>query len=417
MIRTLGKRILLFVFTILLVTLAVNDVLTIRQVSRDYKESLVVRSRFLGKDLSSGIEKVLALGINLDGIDGINSRCQQVVASDPEIVYCIIADSKLNPLFTNSLSPPLVTRSEVAAENSTTTLRSHPHFGNVYDTTTRIVAPDGTTVGWVSLGFPESTLSTMTTDLLRYTAIVFVVAALFILLVMVFFIRVNLTRPIEQLCTVARKIADGNFNVAQPKMSIREFSSLANALGLMAKSLRDRDVKIHDSYAELELSNRELQSSYEQQERISVELAANREMYRTLIDYASDAILVINDDDRIRLINRAAESFFGVTRAEAVGEDLLSLLSSFHDAQIESGESLLSELRAGRLSEFELSFVRPQSGERVVGWARGATVADPDGKKMVQMIIRDITRDKEIKENLEQLTVDLQNLPRQQNLW
>jgi hypothetical protein len=87
MIRTLGKRILLFVFAILLVTLAVDNILTIRQVSRDYRDSLAVRSRFLGKELSSEIEKVLSLGINLKEIDGMNNRCQQVVEKDPEIVY------------------------------------------------------------------------------------------------------------------------------------------------------------------------------------------------------------------------------------------------------------------------------------------------------------------------------------------
>lgn len=416
MIRTLGKRILLFVFAILILTLAVDNILTIRQVSQDYKESLAVRSRYLGKDLSTGIEKVLSLGINLAEIDGINSRCQQVVAGDPEIVYCVIAGVDRQPLYSNDpLSPPPVTLSDVKEGKSATTLRYNPRFGNVYDTTTRILAPDGTTVGWVSLGFPESTLSTMTTKLLRYTAIVLVVAAMIIFFVMVFFVRVNLTAPIEQLCTVAKKIADGDFNASPPKMSTREFSSLADALESMARSLRERDLKIQDSYAELELSNRELQSSYEQQERISVELVANREMYRTLLEHASDTILVVNDDDRILLINRAAENFFGVMRTEAVGGDLLTLLSRCHGGKIEQGESLLTDLRTGRLTEFEVTFVRPQSGERVVGLIRGATVTDSDGKQMVQLTIRDITRDKEIKENLERLTVDLQNLNKMKN--
>lgn len=416
MIRTLGKRILLFVFAILLVTLAVDNILTIRQVSRDYMQSLAVRSRFLGKELSSDIEKVLSLGINLKEIDGMNNRCQQVVEKDPEIVYCVIVDARRHPLYSHDpLSPPPVTLSEVTGGNSATSLLVNPRFGKVYDTTTRIVAPDGTTAGWVSLGFSESTITTMTTRLLRYTAIVLVVASLIVLLVLVFFVRINLTVPIEQLCSVARKIAGGDFNVPLPKMSTREFSSLAAALDSMAKSLRDRDLKIQDSYAELELSNRELQSSYEQQERIAVELAANREMYRTLLEHASDAILVVDDDDRILLINRAAEEFFGVTRATAVGEDFLTLLASFHGGRIEGEESLMRNLRSGKLSEFELNFIRPHNGERVVGWLRGSVVTDPDGKKMVQMTIRDITRDKEIKENLEQLTADLQNLNKMKN--
>jgi len=416
MIRTLGKRILLFVFAILLVTLAVDNVLTIRQVSRDYLQSLTVRSRLLSKELTSGIEKVLSLGIDLKELDGINNRCQQLVASDPEIIYCVIVDANYAPLYSHDpLSPPPVMLSEVKTGNTATSLLFNPRFGYVYDTTTRILAPDGTTAGWLSLGFPESALSTMTTKLLHYTVIVLAAAAFIVLLVLVFFVRINLTVPIEQLCSVASRIAGGDFNVPLPKMSTQEFSSLAQALDSMAKSLRERDGKIQDSYGELERSNRELQSSYEQQERVTVELAANREMYRTLLEHASDAILVVDEDDTILLINREAEIFFGVTRAASVGEDFMALLANFHQGFDAQEESLMSDLRAGKLSEFELNFVRPQSGERGVGWLRGSVVTDPDGKKMVQMTIRDVTRDKEIKENLEKITVDLQNLNQMKN--
>lgn len=416
MVRTLGKRILLFVFAILLVTLAVENFLTIRQVSRDYRESLAVRSRFLAKELSSGVENILSLGINLQEIDGMNKRCLQVVAKDPEIVYCVISDANRKPLYSNdpltSLSIPVA---DVKTGGSVTSLLFTPRFGNIYDTTTRIVAPDGSTVGWVSLGFPESTISAMTAKLVRYAVIVLVGASLIVLLVLLFFIRRNLTVPIEQLCTIAGKISSGKFDATLPKMSTLEFTSLANALNSMAKSLRERDAKIQDSYEELELSNRELQSSYEQQERITVELAANREMYRTLLEHASDAILVVDDENRILLINRAAEEFFAVTRAAAVSEDFLALLATFHGARIEEEASLMAALRGGRLSEFELNFIRPQSGERVVGWLRGSTITDPDGKMLLQMTIRDVTRDKEIKENLEKLTADLQNLNKMKN--
>lgn len=416
MIRTLGNRILFFVFAILLLALAVDNVLTIRQVRRDYLQSLTVRSHFLSKELTSRIEKVLSLGIGLKELEGMDSRCQQLVASDPEISYCVIVDANHTPLYSHDpLSSSSVRLSEVKAGNTATSLLFNSRFGHVYDTTTRIIAPDGTTAGWVSLGFPESALSAMTTKLLNYTVIVLVVAACIVLLVLVFFVRINLTIPIQQLCSVAKRIAGGDFNVPLPKMSTLEFTSLANALDSMAKSLRDRDDKIQDSYAELERSNRELQSSYEQQERVTVELAANREMYRTLLEHASDAILVVDEDDSILLINRAAETFFGISRIAAVGKDFLALLSSFHPGRAEPEESLMGDLRAGKISEFELNFVRPQSGERVVGWLRGSVVFDPDGKKMVQMTIRDITRDKEIKENLEQLTADLQHLNQMKN--
>lgn len=417
MVRTLGKRILFFVFSVLLITLAVDNILTIRQMRNDYRDSLVVRSRYLGNDLASGIEKILALGIHINEIDGMDIRCRQVVASDPEIIYCVVLSAKGTRLYSNDPQARLPEGVHGTSDSTkvSTTLLIDPRYGSVYDISTPIFAPNGTVVGRVSVGFPESVLTAMTTRMLRYTALVFILASLAVFGVLILFVRSNLTQPIARLCNVAGQIADGQFDVLPPKMATKEFAELAHALESMASSLRDRDLKIQDSYAELELSNRELQSSYEQQERISVELASSREMFRTLLEHASDAILVVNDADRIVLINRAAETFFGVTRIEAVGESLVSLLSQLHGERPIKGEALLRDLRNGAVMECELSFIRPQSGMRIVGWLRGSTIIDPDGRHMVQMTIRDITRETEIKENLEQLTIDLQNLNKMKN--
>lgn len=417
MVRSLGKLILLFVCAVLLITLAINNLLTIQGVRNEYRDSLTMRCRYLAGSLKVGIEKVLALGIRISDIEGLDVRCQQIVSGDPEIAYCLIEGPSGDLLFTSDAT--LFASGSFSLLNTTgsdsSLLLSHPRLGTLYDVSIPIFAPDGTLAARARLGFPQSILSAITLRMLQHTAIVFSLASLAVFVLVGLFVRHNLVNPIRRLCDVADKIADGDFRVAVPEMSLREFKQLGQGLREMAASLRERDVKIQDGYAELELANRELQSSYEQQERTSVELSSSREMYRALLEHASDAILVVDDEDLVVLMNRAAETFLGAARNEVQGKNLFVVLSRLCGERIESEFEIFQQIRSGVLTESELSFIRPENGARIVGWLRGSVITGPDGRRMVQLTIRDITRDKQIKENLERLTVDLQNLNNMKN--
>ncbi|MEJ2700340.1 MAG: hypothetical protein P8Z70_11865, partial [Desulfuromonadales bacterium] len=91
---TLEKRILLFAFIILTLALSVNAGLSIQGFRKDFRDSIILRSRSLAGGLKVSIENVLALGIPLSEMEGINARCQEIVATDPDIVYCLVEDAK-----------------------------------------------------------------------------------------------------------------------------------------------------------------------------------------------------------------------------------------------------------------------------------------------------------------------------------
>lgn len=417
MIRSVGKRFLLFVITVLLVTIAINNAYIVREFRKIYQDDILLRCHYLVAELKSGVEKVIALGIPIDDIEGVDARCRQIIAGDPEIVYCLIEDGTGKILYSDDPSP-FASGSESfvkATGDPGVVIVRHTRYNIVYDISAPILAPDGKVAGRARLGFPASVLTDVSYKILRQTALIFVLASLTIFVLVTLFVKRNLVNPISRMCAVAERVADGDFKVSMQEMSTREFERLGRALREMANSLRDRDGKIQDSYAELELANRELQASYESQERISVELASSREMYRALLENASDAILVIDAEDRVALINRAAESFFGTARSEIEGNNLFVVLSRYCDGRVEREYEMLQKIRDRNLTEFELSFVRPENGQRVVGWLCGSVIAGSDGHNLVQMTIRDITREKEIKENLERLTVDLQNLNAMKN--
>jgi hypothetical protein len=178
----------------------------------------------------------------------------------------------------------------------------------------------------------------------------------------------------------------------------------------MANSLQDREEKLQLGYRELEETNKELQDSYERQEKISAELGRSREMYRSLLECASDAILVSDEEDRLVLINKAAELFFGIRREQVEGRNLFSILESLGNDDLEMQYDMHQRVLQGETTESEIHFLHPADHRRVIGWVRGSPVLGRDGKRLVQAIIRDVTRERETKENLEKSTRELERL-------
>ena len=105
----------------------------------------------------------------------------------------------------------------------------------------------------------------------RSTRISRIVSFLIVFTLVVLFTRRDLIGPISRLSSIAREIAGGNFRVAVPSMTTQDFNELGAALQEMANSLQDREDKLQLGYRELEETNKELQDSYERQEKISAE--------------------------------------------------------------------------------------------------------------------------------------------------
>jgi hypothetical protein len=408
---TLEKRILIFAFLLLTLAIAVNTGLNIEGFRRDYRDGIILRCQSLASGLRMSIENVLALGIPLSDMEGINVRCQEIVRTDPEISYTLIEDASGTPLYSSDPSFHLTNAIElVSTVNRSTVILNLPGQGKVYDVSEPIHAADGQVAGRIRIGFPESVLDERTTRAFHRSVMILGVAFLIVFTLVVLFTKRDLVGPISRLRSFAKEIASGNFRVTVPPMSTRDFSELGAALQEMANSLQDREEKLQLGYRELEETNKELQDSYERQEKISAELGRSREMYRSLLEDASDAILVSDDEDRLVLINKAGESFFGVSRERVEGRNLFSILESLGNDDLEMHFDMHQRVLQGETLETEIHFLHPADHRRVIGWVRGSPVQGRDGKRMVQAIIRDVTRERETKENLEKSTRELERL-------
>jgi PAS domain S-box-containing protein len=114
------------------------------------------------------------------------------------------------------------------------------------------------------------------------------------------------------------------------------------------------------------------------------------ERYRLLVESSPDGILIV-DDERIAFVNRAAVDLFGANGGDQLlGRSLLDLLDS------ESHESVREHFlrwRAGRTTlALDAKIVRPDGGTRDIS-VTGAQAHE--GDRAVQLIVRDVTEQKE----------------------
>jgi len=131
------------------------------------------------------------------------------------------------------------------------------------------------------------------------------------------------------------------------------------------------------------------------------ELQISRLRLESIIDTAMDAIITVDEDQRVALFNRAAEHMFGVPTHEAVGQSVTRFLPArfreAHHHQIGAfGESGVTSRKMGKLGT--VTGLR-SSGEEFPIEAAISHVA-VEGKKYYTVILRDITEHNLVVEKL-----------------
>lgn len=408
---TLEKRILIFAFLTITLTIATNTFLNIESFRRDYRDGILLRSQSLAEGLKLSMEDVLALGLDLREISGVSSRCETIVATDPEISYCLVEDTVGQPLFASDFSYRFSPDVElVKALNKNTAILEFPTKQRYYDVSVSVYDAGGELTGRIRIGFSQAVLTERIKNILERSLVVLIGAFLVVFTVIFLFVKRDLISPITQLRSIARDISAGNFDISIPPMSTSDFSELGLALEDMAGSLRERDLQIRQGFQDLEETNRQLQESYENLEKIGGELGRSREMYRSLLEDASDAILVSDEEDRIVLVNKVAESFFGVTRSASSGRNLFSFLERLQCEHLDHLYDKHRQVLKGEPIETEFRFTRQTDQTPIIAWLKASPVVGRDGRRRVQSIIRDVTRERETQQNLEDSTRDLQRL-------
>ena len=408
---TLERRIIFFSFIILFLTILANTGMDIAGFRRDYVNALVLRSQSLGASMKGSVEKVLGLGLDLKDLSDISEKCRELVQGNPEIAYCVIADLDGTALFANDPSYKSLKTNKIKASFFMSDNRQVNIIGNgvrYYDSATPVISPDGKFVAQVHVGFHEKMVTDKVETMIVRSVIILLIFFFIAFTLVVIFVKRGIMQPISVLLDGVKKISEGSFSTNIGKLPVYEFNLLAETINFMSQSLKSREEEIQKNYQELENAHNDLHDSYLKLESLSMELEKSEELYKSLMEDSSDAIIVIGGAERVMMVNKMAEEFFGYAALEIVGLPLTKLLLLLSVENIPKIHKIFSDAIKGTHVVEEMQFIN-KGGATVLGRIYASSIKSA-GEKLVQVIFRDITRENEIFKNLEKSAADLARL-------
>lgn len=412
--QSLEKRIILFSFVILSMTTLANTGLDIAVFRRDYIQEMELRSQGLAAAFKANIEKVLALGINIRDVSGLADKCREIVQSDPEMAYCAIKGKDGSVLFVSDSSFAQLDFSRSVpgdagkGEQNSNTVEGPK--GAYYDTQTPVRAFDGETAAFIHIGFPQQVIDQKVHAIVVRSIGVFFAFFIASFALVVYFIKRSIIEPISSLLDGVTRISYGDFTTPMQELPVYELNELSIKINAMASALATRDTALRDNYKELSATHSQLHDSYQQLEKLSLELEKSEELYKTLLEEAGDAIIILDQNETIIIANKMAEEFLGYPAAEFVGKHVSALLLLLNVENIQRFlRDITDAFRGGHVTG-EVTIVNSRQ-EQLVGRIHASCVTMGE-QNLLQIMMRDVTKEREIITNLEKSAAGLARLNR-----
>ena len=170
--------------------------------------------------------------------------------------------------------------------------------------------------------------------------------------------------PVKRLTKIAESVGRGNFSARVEVTTKDEIGVLGGVFNQMSENI-ERHLN----------------------ERKQYEAALQRQA--EMLDFANDAIIIRDFDDKITYWNQAAERQYGWTTGEAVGQYPHELLSTGFPV---SEELIIARLFQMGIWEGEVTQTC-RNGEQIIVWSRCTLLNDKDGRiSGVLEINNDITK-------------------------
>lgn len=415
---TLEKRIILFSFLILFLTLSLGSGMHIMVCRKDQVNALNLRSQGLATALKFHIQKSLNPGLELAGMTGLAGKCREMMEGNPDIAYCAVTDLSGRVLFANDPGLPdfpvpaggNAVKGRPVAGRGRVSMTIAGEKGAYWDSAVLVKTPDGQPVALAHVGFSEKEVLDKLKEMLS-RALFLMAISLFVSLALVWlFVKKYMMQPISTLLKGVKQISEGAFDTRIDEVRVFEFDELGRNVNIMSQFLKNRDAEIKKNYQDREGTFQELHASYRKLESLSSDLVRSEELYKSLMEDAGDAILVIGADESIRMVNKMSEEFFGYEAKELLGLPLTKMLLLLNIANIPKLQRILRAAAAGGHIAEEMQFSRKGGGVMVA--MLHASSIKSGSENLVQAIFRDVTREREIIVNLEKSSADLARLNR-----
>jgi len=399
--NTITNKITSIFFIIFFPTLIVLSAMHVFHAKCDYVTALQSRSRALASSL-----QIIQNNFSLHGLEHseeLSVLCREIVADNPPLSYCLFTTLDGKVLAAND---PFFLSLNFQNNKSSITSPDHQTI-SFYDTAKRLSFSSGK-AGFIHIGFNAGIVSAKVAKLWFQALVVFLTAFVFCFTIIRILINKNIVLPLGKLLHDFKKISEGNHTKPLEILNIHEFHQLAQHVNLMSAILLNREEELSNNYHELQKIHKELKESYLKLENLTIELEKSEDIYRSLMKDAGDAIVVIGENGMIRMANQMAEEIFGCSAADIVGTLFVDLL---HALKVENENALrdfFEDALRKKHIDGEIEFIN-KSGARIIGRIHANSIKWAN-ETLVQAIIRDATKEREVLQNLEKSAADLARL-------
>jgi PAS domain S-box-containing protein len=143
---------------------------------------------------------------------------------------------------------------------------------------------------------------------------------------------------------------------------------------------------------------------------LSGDLEKSEELYKKLQEEAGDTIIILDESEQIIIANKKAETFFGYPSSEIIGQHISNLLVRLNAENIPHHLKMFKEAYEGLHVDDEIAITNGRH-EQLTGRVHASCVTMGD-TSLMQIIIRDVTKEREILLNLENSAAGLARLNR-----
>jgi PAS domain S-box-containing protein len=225
-----------------------------------------------------------------------------------------------------------------------------------------------------------------------YTYILTAAVFMGVCFVIVFILATRFSRPLTSLTESARKLSKGDFSVSSD-IKVRS----KDELGILGEAFIDMSEDLKESYRKLEEYSTTLEEKVEKRteelNRSLNETAEARDRTDGILKSVADGLIVTDINNRVILMNRAAEDLLGVRFSEVINRPIDYAIEE--KTLREKVTETLSKKSTGYFFDFHLAGDDPQH-PRIMR-ARTSVTHDRDGRETgIVTIMHDVTHEREV---------------------
>ena len=201
----LNRKILIVTIGILALSLFASSAVNVLNFRHTYTDALLRGSFAIGHSINSVLKEMLALGLPLNSLTGMDKKLSEVVTDNPHIAYVGIADMDGVAIFHSDHSlvghkfVDQVMRKSLTATEPTWQLYDRFDGNSYFDVTIPVLSANQTKVGAIRVGFPVAEVNEKVWDAIMQIVLNVLITFIATAIMLNLFLQRFISRPVAIL--------------------------------------------------------------------------------------------------------------------------------------------------------------------------------------------------------------------------